>query len=103
MSVHRGGLAAFTNTAPNAFPILRVNLPPGRAPGAHVMIERTGERTQHAEYACGGGWLSQNAPSLFFGLGKGTRKGVVTVRWPGGRLWVQSFDENRLSVTAPAN
>ena len=102
MSVHRGGLAAFTNTAAKAYPILRVNLPPSRAPGALVMIERTGEPSQRAEYACGGGWLSQNAPALFFGLGKGVRKGVVTVRWPDGRLWMQSFDENRLTITAPA-
>jgi hypothetical protein len=102
MSVYRGGLAGFTNTAPRSSPILRVNLPPGRAPGVRVKVERTGTADQVAEYAAGGGWLSQNVPSLFFGLGKGPLKGAVTVRWPDGRTWVQSFDESRLTMTAPA-
>lgn len=102
MSVNRGGLAGFTNTGPAGNPILRVNLPPNRAPGVRVKVERTGAPNQVAEYAAGGGWLSQNVPALFFGLGSGMRKGVVTVRWPNGRLWMQSFDENRLVVTAPA-
>jgi hypothetical protein len=67
-----------------------------------VTVERTGVPNQTAEYAAGGGWLSQSAPALFFGLGSGPRKGVVTVRWPDDRSWVQSFDETKLTLTAPA-
>lgn len=102
MSTHRGGVAVFSNTSPKSAPILRVNLPPGRAPGARIMIERANEPPLHAEYAAGGGWLSQSVPSLFFGLGKGSRRGVINLRWADGRVWMQSFDENRLTFTAPS-
>jgi hypothetical protein len=101
LSTYREGLAAFTNTGPKTGPFLRVNLPPSRAPGVLVKIERAGAPAQIAEYAAGGGWLSQNVPSLFFGLGDGPQKGVINVRWPDGRMWMQSFDETRLTVTAP--
>jgi hypothetical protein len=102
MSAWRDGLAGFINTGPRTAPILRVNLPPALAPGVRVTVERTGVPNQTAEYAAGGGWLSQSAPALFFGLGSGPRKGVVTVRWPDDRSWVQSFDETKLTLTAPA-
>jgi hypothetical protein len=102
MSVYREGLAGFTNTGPKTWPIVRVNLPPSLAPGVRVKMERAGVAAQVAEYAAGGGWLSQNVPALFFGLGDGPRKGVVSVRWPDGRSWVQSFDETKLILTAPS-
>ena len=102
MSTHRGGLAAWANSSPKSSLMLRVNLPPARAPGARIMVERTGKPTQHAEYAAGSGWLSQSAPAFFIGLGRGDTKGVLTVRWPDGSVWMQSFDENRLSFDAPA-
>jgi enediyne biosynthesis protein E4 len=102
MSAYCGGLAAFTNTSPKSSPFLRLNLPPSRAPGTRAKVERTGSPDIVAEYAAGAGWLSQNVPTLFFGLGGGAHQGVVSVRWPDGRVWMQSFDENRLTVTAPA-
>jgi ASPIC and UnbV len=79
---------------------LRVNLSPARAPGARVRVERAGVPPMVAEYAAGGGWLSQSVPALFFGLGKGPRDGVVTVTWPGGTAWSQSFTENNLIIKA---
>ena len=102
MSVYRGGLAALTNTAPGRNLILRVNIPPHRAPGVRVKVERTGQPMQTAEYSAGGGWLSQSAPCLFFGLGSGPTTGVVTLRWPDGRLWTESFNESKLTLNAPS-
>ena len=102
MSTHRGGLAAWSNTSPSPAPMLRVNLPPARAPGARLMIERAGELPRHAEYAAGGGWLSQSAPSFFFGMGPGAAQGTINIRWGDGRQWTQSFDESHLTINAPS-
>jgi enediyne biosynthesis protein E4 len=100
LSTWRGGLLGLANTGSGG-QFLRLNLPPARAPGARVKIERGNSPALHAEYAAGGGWLSQSVPALFFGLGSGPRDGVITVRWSDGSTWVQTFDEKNLTFKVP--
>jgi enediyne biosynthesis protein E4 len=51
--------------------------------GARCTIE-AGGRKQMAEVASGGSFYSQNALTLYFGLGTATRVDRIEVRWPSG-------------------
>jgi enediyne biosynthesis protein E4 len=101
LSVWRGGLLGLANTGSGG-QFLRINLPPSRAPGARVKVERGQSPAIIADYCAGGGWLSQSVPAIFVGLGQGPRDGVVSVRWSDGTSWVQTFDEKNLTLKVPA-
>jgi enediyne biosynthesis protein E4 len=51
--------------------------------GARCTIEAGGRR-QMAEVVSGGSYFSQNALTLYFGLGKSDNVDRVQVRWPSG-------------------
>ena len=71
--------------------VLQVKLPPAKAPGATVVIERAGTPKQMAEYHAGGGYLSQNPSVLTFGLGAGPVSGKIVVTWADGKKVEKSF------------
>jgi hypothetical protein len=49
-----------------------------------VTVRRDDGWTQTAEVAAGGGYLSQQPATLYFGLGRDGRVTAVEVRWPDG-------------------
>jgi hypothetical protein len=62
--------------------------------GARCTIE-AGGRKQIAELVSGGSYFSQNALTLYFGLGKAVRVDRIEVRWPAG--------ETQAWTTVPGN
>jgi hypothetical protein len=52
--------------------------------GARLTLELADASTQTAEIAAGGGYNSQSAAEVFFGLPGGTSPRGLTVRWPDG-------------------
>ncbi len=55
------------------------------AVGARVTVNRSDGQKQTAEVHAGGGYLSQQSPSLWFGLGANARISSIDVRWPDGQ------------------
>lgn len=53
--------------------------------GARVTLRRSDGRTQMAEVQAGGGYLSQQSATLYFGLGESSDVASVDVRWPDGQ------------------
>lgn len=60
------------------------------AAGAVVTVRLSDGKSQTQEIYAGGGYLSQNSPTLFFGLGSHETAQKIEVRWPGGA--VQTLD-----------
>ena len=54
--------------------------------GARLSLELADGSTQTAEVAAGGGYNSQSAAEVFFGLPAGTPPRGLTVRWPDGSI-----------------
>jgi len=81
-------MEAFTaNGAPGRQVVnVRLKGSPGnlRAIGARVSVELFGGKTQTAEVAAGGGYLSQSSATLTFGLPSGETVRALRVRWPDG-------------------
>ena len=65
---------------------VRLHGPAGNpaAIGARVALELADGSTQTAEIAAGGGFVSQSAAEVFFGLPAGNPPRGLTVRWPDG-------------------
>jgi hypothetical protein len=55
------------------------------AVGARVTVVRDDGLRQTAEVAAGGGYLSQQSPTLWFGLGPAAAAESIEVRWPDGK------------------
>ena len=70
---------------------LQLNGRTGRqgSPGARVVLTTPDDKEQMRE-AGGGGWMSQNEPTLHFGLGEATSVKRLEVVWPGGLSRVDS-------------
>jgi hypothetical protein len=68
--------------------------------GARCTIEAAG-RTQVAELVGGGSYYSQNAPALYFGVGKAEKIDRVEVRWPSGarQSWSGLAPNRTVSIT----
>jgi hypothetical protein len=66
------------------------------AVGAKVRVMLASGAAQTAEVAAGGGYLSQNSATLYFGLGPGESLKSIEVRWPDGRQ--ASFPANAESL-----
>jgi hypothetical protein len=54
------------------------------AVGARVTLRRSDGHAQAAEVSAGGGYLSQQSPRLYFGLGDSASVQQIEVRWPDG-------------------
>jgi enediyne biosynthesis protein E4 len=65
---------------------VRLKGKPGNATavGARVTLVRTGGLRQTAEVQAGGGYLSQQSPTLWFGLGPTAQATAIEIRWPDG-------------------
>jgi len=89
---------AFASNPATTRPMLSVRLrgPDGNPQGigARVTLEDTAGRTQTAELHAAGGYLSQSAPVLFFGLGNHTPR-RLEVRWPDGAMSTLDSFEGR--------
>lgn len=74
------------------------------AVGARVTLHRTDSRKQTAEVAAGGGYLSQQPSTLWFGLGPSGQIASIDVRWPDGQTTRHTPKPNELKVqlTQPA-
>ncbi len=86
VGLNNGTLMCFEATDAGAAPItVRLRGAPGNptAVGARVTVHLKGGAMQTAEVYAGGGYLSQSAPVLAFGVGGGELK-AVEVRWPSG-------------------
>ena len=66
------------------------------AVGAAVTVVYAGATQQTAEVYAGSGYLSQSAPTLFFGRGDAME---IRVRWPGGGTTVHPVDPYTAQVT----
>ena len=66
------------------------------AVGAAVTVVYAGGRQQTAEVYAGSGYLSQSAPTLFFGRRRALE---IRVRWPGGDTTVHPIEGHTGQVT----
>jgi hypothetical protein len=102
-----GDLLEFENHAGTNNRMLTIRLIGHRgnptAVGARVTLERSDGMKQLEETHCGGGYLSQSSPTLFFGLGPTAQPQRVTVRWPDGSVSVfpVKSDETTLTLKQP--
>jgi hypothetical protein len=55
--------------------------------GARVKVT-AGRKVQIAEKRSAAGYLSQNDPRLFFGLGTGSKADIVEISWPSGKVQI---------------
>ncbi len=55
------------------------------AAGARVTLVRSDGLRQTAEVTAGGGYLSQQSPILWFGLGPTAQAASIEIRWPDGK------------------
>jgi hypothetical protein len=98
-AVNRGAIETHLNRQSGG-KLLSVWLAAAKAPGAMVTVHPDGAPVQTAEYHAGGGYLSQDAPVLYFGLGKRVATGSVKVRWKDGSVSEHRFDPEHLRVDA---
>ncbi|HEY3392195.1 MAG TPA: CRTAC1 family protein, partial [Lacipirellulaceae bacterium] len=86
--INDGSVIAFEHHRVPKKRILSVRLKgkPGNptAVGARVSLVRSDGLRQTAEVTAGGGYLSQQSPILWFGLGSTPRASSIQVRWPDG-------------------
>jgi len=71
--------------------------------GARVTTQRSDGQTQTAEVQAGGGYLSQQSATLYFGLGSDGHVVAVEVRWPDGQTsrHTPRQDEPAISIAQP--
>jgi len=90
LGVNDDRLRAFFNLRSPGGSMLSVDLrgPPGNptAVGARVTLQHGRGRREAAEVTAGGGYLSQQLPTLRFGLGERHGPYKLRVRWPDGRV-----------------
>jgi hypothetical protein len=88
VGVNDGQVIAFEHQGAGAGRIASVKLrgQPGNptAVGALVTVVRSDGLRQTAEVQAGGGYLSQQPATLWFGLGPTANVAAVEVRWPDG-------------------
>ena len=86
IGVNSGALRVFTNRSTGKNRLLGVRLRGAsgnpNAAGARITVKTF--RPQCAEMTAGGGYLSQDSPVLWFGLGESNGPVDVEVQWPGG-------------------
>jgi len=99
IGLNNDGISAFINTG-KVGKNLAVRLPTDKAIGAMVTAEILGLPPQTAEYSAGGGYASQSAPTLYFGLGKAETKGTVKVRWADGKTTTHPITGTNLKISA---
>jgi hypothetical protein len=73
------------------------------AVGARVTLVRSDGVRQTAEVSAGGGYLSQQSPTLGFGLGPAARAESIEVRWPDGKSsrHTPTLDHATITITQP--
>ncbi|MCP5116852.1 MAG: CRTAC1 family protein [bacterium] len=72
--------------------------------GAMVRVTLKSGAVRSAEVYAGGGYLSQSAPALFFGLGTGGVVSKIEVRWPSGTATSTRsgpIDRGEVMITQP--
>jgi hypothetical protein len=69
------------------------------AVGSRVTLVRSDGVRQAAEVQAGGGYLSQQSPTLWFGLGETAQIGSIEVRWPDGKTTRHTPPPDELPVT----
>jgi hypothetical protein len=67
--------------------------------GSKVTVIRSDGLRQTAEVQAGGGYLSQQSPPLWFGLGETAQIASIEVRWPDGKTTKHAPKPDELSVT----
>ncbi len=67
--------------------------------GARVTVHLHDGAQQTAELHAGGGYLSQSAPTLYFGLGKAAAAKSIEVRWPDGTTSAHASGGDTSTVT----
>jgi hypothetical protein len=106
-AMNHGPAAALKNAASSGHRRLKVRLDGTKgnptAVGARVTVNCGQLPRQTAEVSAGGGYLSQQSSTLFFGLGKEPGDAIVQVRWPGGNVTTHTAAPGvlTLSVKAP--
>jgi hypothetical protein len=58
--------------------------------GARVTLRLDDDSTRSAEVYAGGGYLSQSTSSMFFGLGTSRAVKEIQVRWPDGKITIET-------------
>jgi hypothetical protein len=66
--------------------------------GARVTVELSSGASQTAEFAAGGGYLSQSSTALSFGLPAKERLETVRIRWPDGDETEQTASNDAVAV-----
>jgi hypothetical protein len=66
--------------------------------GSRVSLVRNDGVRQTAEVQAGGGYLSQQSPTLWFGLGETAQIASIEVRWPDGSTTKRTAKPDELSV-----
>ncbi|TDJ58213.1 MAG: RNA-binding protein [Planctomycetota bacterium] len=91
-------MLVFRNRQAGQWLAVRLAGPPGNphAVGAAVTVVYAGGRRQTAEVYAGSGYLSQSAPTLYYGRGDAVE---IRVRWPGGDTTVHPIDPDISKVT----
>jgi hypothetical protein len=67
--------------------------------GSRVTLVRSDGVRQTAEVQAGGGYLSQQSPALWFGLGETAQISSIEVRWPDGNTTKHTAKPDELSFT----
>lgn len=105
-AMNNGPAVTLTNAAPATVRRLTVRLhgPKGNlsAVGARVRLTCGGSPAQTVEVSAGGGYLSQQSPRLFFGLGNETARATLEIRWPDGRASTHEVDAVTRVVVIPS-
>jgi hypothetical protein len=107
VGINDGNVIAFEHEGVKDRRILSVRLKgkPGNptAVGARVTFVGSDGLRQTAEVAAGGGYLSQQSPTLWFGLGPTAQASSIEVRWPDGKSSRHTSrpDQTRTSITQP--
>jgi enediyne biosynthesis protein E4 len=106
VGVNNAPLVAFQNERVDGRRMASVRLR-GRAGnptavGARVSLRRSDGLVQTAEVAAGGGYLSQQPPSLYFGLGDSASIERLDIRWPDGQSTThRPAGETAIQITQP--
>jgi hypothetical protein len=102
VGVNDAELMAFENRHPGQARLASVRLrgPRGNptAVGARITLRRSDGLSQTAEVAAGGGYLSQQSASQWFGLGEDANIADIVVRWPDGKESKHTVQPNELEI-----
>ena len=90
---------SFNHRAASRGSILTIHLSKP-SPGAHFTCRLSDDTTQTAEWQAGGGYLSQRAPSVAFGVPAGLSVRSISVRWPDGKVTEHKVRAGQRELTA---